>query len=277
MKLPEQTMPGQAGATQPSQNSIPDKGRCRAFELDVLRGLALLMMVLHHFIFDLRYILNLDVFAFQDTQWFVLILRPFFVNVFILVSGICCTFSRNNTKRGLRLLAVALALTATTVVFSALAPVNFYIIFNVIHILAIGILLYAGLTWIERRKNRSLPFIDAALLLIAGVVFWMPRVLTLWPFAVSYWTIPLGLLPQGLFQMDDYLPLFPWLGYFLLGAEIGRIVYPFRQSAFRQPPAWLLAAVKPLEFLGRHSLLVYVLHQPILLSVLFALRALGLI
>jgi uncharacterized membrane protein len=122
--------------------------RCRAFELDALRGLALLMMVLHHLVFDLRYLFALDVFAFQETWWFENLLRPTFLNVFLLVSGICCTFSRSNTRRGLRLLVVAIGFTAATSIVSWFSGLDFYILFNVLHLLAVGTLLYSGLTWL---------------------------------------------------------------------------------------------------------------------------------
>jgi len=84
---------------------MPDQTtKNRVFELDALRGLALFMMFLHHFIFDLRYIFGLDVFAWQESWWFINLLRPLFLNVFLVVSGISSSFSRSNTRRGLRLL-----------------------------------------------------------------------------------------------------------------------------------------------------------------------------
>ena len=168
----------------------------RAFELDALRGLALLLMVLHHFAFDLRYLLQLNVFAFQETWWFENLLRPLFLNVFLIVSGICCSFSRSNRRRGLRLLAVALGFTAVTSIVSVVIQTNFYIIFNVLHLLALGTLLYAGLNWFERKKGRRLVWVDVSLLLIMTVTIWLGILLPHWQSYASVWLLPFGLLPS---------------------------------------------------------------------------------
>ena len=259
---------------QPAASAAGD--RKRAFELDALRGLALLMMILHHLIFDLRYLFGLDVFAFQETWWFENLLRPTFLNVFLLVSGICCTFSRSNTKRGFRLLGVSLAFTLVTTVFSRLSGQDFYILFNVLHLLAVGTLLYSGLTWLERRRERRLTGIDVLLSLLAAVLLWLASLLPHWAANGSYWLLPLGLYPENVVGMADYLPIIPWLGFFLIGALIGRQAYADRRSAFPGAPDWLLQATRPREFMGRNSLLIYALHQLVLLPVLAGLQFLGL-
>jgi uncharacterized membrane protein len=248
----------------------------RAFELDALRGLALLMMILHHLIFDLRYIIGLDVFAFQESWWFENLLRPVFLNVFLIVSGICCTFSRSNTRRGLRLLSVALVFTVATTIAAQISGEDFYILFNVLHLLALGTLLYAGLTFAERRQDRRLVRVDVILLLLSSVLLWLAALLPHWQGSGSYWLLPLGLLPAGVVGMADYLPLIPWLGFFLVGALIGRQAYTGKQSVIPDAPSWLLTGSRPFGFVGRHSLLIYALHQPALLAILFTLRLAGL-
>ncbi len=262
MKQPEQAIMQEARS--------PGKA-CRAFELDALRGLALLMMILHHLIFDLRYLLELPVFAMQETWWFENLLRPVFLCVFIVVSGICSTFSRNNAKRGLRLGAVALAFTIATWIASRVSGLDLYIFFNILHLLAFGTLLYA---WVTRREKGGLT--DVILILLAVVTAWAGTILP------ERWTgtpllLPLGLVPVDVPGMSDYLPLFPWLGFFLAGALIGRIQYRDRCSAFPNPPQWLIDGTRPLVFMGQKSLIIYVLHQPILLGVLYGLRAVGVI
>lgn len=266
MKLPESAKPA-------ARSSKPG----RAFELDALRGLALFMMILHHLIFDLRYMLHLDVFAFQETWWFNNLLRPVFLNVFIVVSGISCTFSRNNTKRGLRLTGVALLFNLVFAGVSFFTGDEFYIIFSVLHLLAAGILLYSLLTVGERKQKKQLLHVDVIILLLGAVILWAAVLLADLQGKTGYWLIPFGLLPPDGIGMADYLPLIPWLGFFLVGAAIGRLVYTNRQSAFPGAPHQLLELSRPFCFLGRHSLLVYILHQPVLLAILYSLRFLGIL
>jgi len=262
LKLPEQAQPA---------------CRTRAFELDVLRGIAILMMILHHLIFDLRYLLELDVFEFQESWWFEYLIRPVFVGLFLLVSGICCTFSRSNVRRGLRLLAVAAGFTVVTTLVSIFSGLDLYIFFNVLHLLALGTLLYAAFTSREKNRQTASLRVDVLLLILSAALLWSGSILAYIPQVNHYWLLPLGLLPADSLGMGDYLPIIPWLGLFLIGALIGRRAYAHRGTAFPQAPAGLITATSPLSWFGRHSLLVYALHQPVILAVLYGLRALGLI
>lgn len=282
MKQPD---PNQPASKQTDRHQVDSKQpelnqpllRSRAFELDVLRGLALLMMMLHHFIFDLRYLLELDVFAFQETWWFEYLLRPVFVGVFLLVSGICCTFSRSNVRRGLKLLAVAAGFTVVTTLASIFSGIDLYIFFNVLHLLALGTLLYAAFSSQEKSRDATSVKVDVQLLILAAILLWGGSILAYIPQPESYWLLPLGLLPADSIGMGDYMPIIPWLGLFLIGALIGRRVYAHRGTAFPGAPAGLITATRPLSWLGRHSLWVYALHQPLILAVLYGLRALKLI
>lgn len=248
----------------------------RAFELDALRGMALVLMILHHLIFDLRYEFGLNVFGFQESWWFVEILRPSVLSVFLVISGISCTFSRSNTRRGLRLLGVALLFTVATTVVSNVAGGDYYILFNVLHLLALGTLIYSGLTFSERKQGIRKKYVDVILLLLAAVLIWLVPYLSMWQGKTGYWLLPLGLLPNMSVGMLDYLPLIPWLAVFFIGALIGRIAYANKKTAFPGAPNWLLAGSRPLEFVGRNTLIIYVIHQPLLLAILYGLRYVGL-
>jgi len=80
---------------------------------------------------------------------------------------------------------------------------------------------------------------------------------------------PLGILYPGFFSLD-YYPLFPWFGFVLTGMGLGYLLYiPERNSLLAKigslpAPEWLLLA-------GRQALLLYFLHQPLLLTALFFL------
>ena len=82
----------------------------------------------------------------------------------------------------------------------------------------------------------------------------------------SRWLFPLGLLYPG-FASSDYFPLFPHLGWFLLGAVLGRTAYRDKKTLLPKVPA----EAAPLRFFcwcGTHSLWIYLLHQPVIYGVI---------
>lgn len=248
--------------------------RVRAFELDALRGLAVIMMILHHFIYDLRYLLDLDVFAFQEQWWFDALLRPVFLFVFLVVSGICSTFSRSNARRGLRMTLAALLFTLATTAVWLITGMELAIFFNILHLLALGTLIYAGL---EKFCGRHQKVFDFVLLFTGAVLLWAGSILNQIPEPDGYWLLPLGILPPGNVGMGDYMPIIPWLGFFLVGALIGRLFYKSGSSLFTAPPFWLKQAAAPFAWTGKRALLIYIIHQPLLLVILYGLRALSII
>jgi len=84
----------------------------------------------------------------------------------------------------------------------------------------------------------------------------------------SYWLFPLG-FTTGSFYSSDYYPLFPYLGIVLLGVFIGKVFYKKKKSLF----PFYISGKDPFSFIGRHSLLLYVVHQPILLIIVYAVLA----
>ena len=93
----------------------------RAWELDFLRGIALIMMLFMHMSWDVRYEFGADIFSYLEKDWFWSFVHPIIVVLFVSVSGICCTLSRNNVKRGLKLLGASLVLTLVTFLITKFA------------------------------------------------------------------------------------------------------------------------------------------------------------
>ena len=144
------------------------KSSSRAYELDVLRGVAMIFVIFMHVSWDLRYAFGLAECNYLLAPWFEGLMHPFFLVVFVSVSGVCCTFSRNNIIRGLKLLIVALLLTAGSLFATYILHFEFLVIFNVLHLLTCGIFIYALIAHIEKKHQVS-PKLVNALMGFAGI------------------------------------------------------------------------------------------------------------
>ncbi len=259
----------------------------RAFELDALRGLSIVMMLCHHFIFDVRYILNIDTFAFQDSKLFNYVAQPLFLSIFLCVSGICCQFSRNNLKRAVRLGLAAITLSAMMGVFSIVFEEGLFVFFNILHLLTVGTFIYWFIERLEAQKAKKesiqpdqiiiIQSRNNVFFLIVGMVFLLGLQIVpeISGNVDTYLLLPLGILPKDYLPMGDYLPMIPWLGVFLMGIVIGRVRYHEKKSAFPGVPPTFLKLTRPFEWVGRNSLVVYLLHQPVMLAILFGGRYFG--
>lgn len=257
-----------------------EKIKSRIFEVDFIRGFVLILVVLFHLAYDLLTFLDLKAFAFILDPRFEAFFRKPFLGVLVLVSGISCSFSRNNFKRGLRMLFFALAFTAATYAIDRFVwPESGVIWFNIIHLVAVSTLIYSLLELLSRRKRKKKgergEEAFTAFLLLAGIyVLLLSQIIINFPFAkrpASWWLLPFSFPPEKLHMMD-YLPLFPWLGMFLAGAAMGRILYKEKKTRFPQTKSYLLSLMKPVIWIGENSLWVYILHQPLTLALVLGSR-----
>ena len=248
-------------------NKRPAKDR--AWELDFLRGIALLMMLFMHMSWDVRYEFRVDVFSYLEAGWFWSFVHPVIVVLFVSVSGICCTFSRNNVKRGLKLLAATLALGIGTYIITAFIGIECLIIFNVLAVLTCGIFLYALISLIEKKTNANEKVVNVIMGLIGLYIVICGCDIHYMDYSTdSIIFLPLGFEISGAPWMADYMPLFPWLGVFLIGCVIGRLCYKDKKTLFAGRGKMMAAVSRPVEFIGRHSLIIYLVHQPVVYVVL---------
>lgn len=241
----------------------------RVHLLDEIRGTAILLMVCYHAGYDLAAIFGVDIPFFFSAQ--MNLLRDIMGGSFFLISGCSCRLSRSNLRRGLQTLLFALIMSAVTWI---VIPEQ-VILFGVLHCLSCCMLLFALLgSWFDRIKPLPGALLSAAAFYLCFTIpsglfgglsyrFALPR--TLYECGFLF---PLG-FPSPRFFSSDYYPLLPWFFLFLCGAYLG--VY-IQGNRF---PAWCYRLhLRPLAFIGRHTLLIYLLHQPLIyggLSLLFSL------
>ena len=225
----------------------------RIWELDALRGVCILCVIVVHFLFDLSFFGGLDLTL---PAWYVFI-QEYGGAIFVVLSGVCVTLGSKSVRRGLIVFACGMLITAVTYGMYRLgmSGADVVVKFGVLHLLGVCMLIYPAF---KKLPPAALALLGLAIAItgyaIRGVV--VPQ----------HWLFPLGLTYEG-FTSSDYFPLFPQLGYFLIGAAIGKTAYrekrTFLPGAFQQTPV-----ARFFCWCGRQSLFIYLLHQPIVYGLL---------
>lgn len=230
----------------------------RIWELDMLRGAALIGMIGIHLIYDLVDLFG--VLPWRLPQWYLLFKNNYGA-LFLLISGVSVTLGSRCVRRGLTVFCAGFLCTAVTfgMYLAGMADAGIIIYFGVLQCLGCCMLL-----WPLFRKLPDWLLVCLGIGMAAAGLW-----LRLLRPEVPWLLIPFGFAP-GWFASSDYFPLLPNLGYFLLGAVLGRRVYAAKKSLFpdyrySRPPVGILCAM------GRHSLLIYLLHQPLLAAAVLLL------
>lgn len=215
--------------------------------MDAVRGLSLILMVFHHFFYDLVTFAGAPLWLFRNAVFDPL--HYFFAGLFIFISGISSNFSHSNVARGVKVIGVALVITLVTTVM------DMPIVFGILHLLGVCMLLYGLTQGFWQRLNGRLPWL-VPVLSAAGAAA-TAHLVNGYPSATPYlWMF--GLTTPG-FVSTDYFPLLPWIFVFLLGTWAGKYVREGRL------PKWFYETKVPFfPVVGRKSLLIYVAHQPLL-------------
>ena len=232
--------------------------------IDSLRGVAIALMIYFHFCYDLNHFGYLRLDFYHDPYW--LNLRTLIVSLFLFLVGVSLVLATQrgiNKPRYLRRLGLL-------VLFSMVISVNSYYMFpgrtvviGILHFIAIASvlgLLFIRLYWPSLLLGLALIVLDRY---FQNAFFDQP------------WIHWLGLMTHKP-QTEDYVPLIPWFGVVLLGIFAGQTLlrYPSRFTVLRAQ--WNNPLATGLSLAGRHSLLIYILHQPILFGALWGLSRMAL-
>lgn len=254
-------------ADAPKEQKTMPKGRIHL--LDELRGFALIFMVCYHAFFTIGY--------FFGWSWGADIIKvlypigPYFAGAFVVISGISSNLSHSNIDRGARLFFIAYIVSIAT--FLAVGNDN-AIRFGILHMLSVCMMLYGLIS----RIIKPIP-------IVIGVIFNV--ILFILTFTVSdgklsipfLWEMqlplewyqtdflyPLGFISNG-FSSGDFFPLLPWLFLFFAGSFFGRLAVQKKLPRFTYK-----SHIKPLAFIGRHSLIIYLAHQPVIFGVCYLVQ-----
>lgn len=232
------------------------KNKERIWELDAFRGLFILCVIVIHTIFDLEYFFNLNI----NTPKAYDFVQEYGGILFIILSGICVTLGTKFLKRGLIVFGAGMIITLVTFgMFKLDMPDSGIIIyFGVLHLLGLCMILYGLL---KHMKSWML-VIASAVFIILGIYFESLR-------SETYWLLFTGIRPY-MFSTGDYFPLFPNLGWFTFGIFLGRTVYKNKKSLMPRVPSDFFI-IRFFRFCGRHSLIIYLVHQPLVYGILMLL------
>jgi uncharacterized membrane protein len=222
----------------------------RIIEVDALRGIAIILMVMYHFLFDLDYfgLMNIQ----MNSLPIVLIQRVIGFS-FVFLVGVSIVLSQKNNKfgyrthmwRGFRITNYAILITAVTWIY----PHEGFITFGVLHMIALSTFV-APFFFRFSKKNLAL---GIAIILIG---IWLNLQTTDSKFL--FW---LGLSYPG-YQALDFYPMFPWFGVVLIGMAIGEKLYPNGKSLI----GFESEKLNKLAWIGKRSLKIYLVHQVILIG-----------
>lgn len=245
----------------------------RILEFDLLRGIAVILMMLDHLFYDLFSVMPMffrdypaksptavALYGAARTYWYHPVregARVVVIAIFLLLSGICSHFSKSNTKRGGRLLFLSLCITLFSFLIGALTnDVDFMISFGILHCIALSLLLIGlfqriGLNrWFFLALGVALTLVGIVLNADLRYVSYESR-----PFLETLWGQIVGTMYAG----SDSCALTLFGGPIFIGVFLGETLYKERRSLlFSRYREGIVTKI------GRNSLLFYVLHQALL-------------
>ena len=254
------------------ENCLKTQKSGRIWSMDELRGVAVFCMIFYHGFYTVGFLFGnyWGLFFFR----FFMPAEPFFAGLFMFISGIACNLSHSNLSRGLKLLALALGVTLVT----RLVVPEDVITFGILHFLAVCMIL-AGLLmkYVDRSRFSWIPVAICVLLyfmtkniqfgyLGPGGPLKLPLPGMLY---ATNWLAPLGFHNRA-FQSADYFPILPWIFVYAAGVFVGKLA-----KAGKFPTSLYRSRAPFFSWFGRHALILYLAHQPVIYGVCLLIQTLA--
>lgn len=234
--------------------------------LDSLRGGAMLLVILYHILYDLKFMYGVNIPRIitpgsPETEF----VHTCFLWVLFAVSGICSGFSKNSLKRGSVLYIIGYLITVGSSIF---VPSQL-IVFGVLSCFGACMVITSLIKPLTDRLPWQL-FLAISLVLWCmffefhrsgsiHLLFWE---ISFSPYSAFEYLYPLGIKGAD-FHSADYFPVIPYIFMFWTGAALYRPV-----SEHKLPDAFYGTKKGALSFIGKHSLIIYAVHQPVILLIM---------
>lgn len=228
--------------------------RKRYLLIDTIRGFAVINMILYHLCW------NIDNLTGIKLNWYhtgLALLWQFLIcGTFLLLAGFCIRFSSHILKHTIIIAICAMSITLVT----SITGDKTLIVFGILHCMTLCFIIFMLIKNFLNKISAKIGLYICILLFI--ITYNIPNgYLGLFGFGlylpegwyVSYWLSLLGLLSPD-FRSADYFPIFPYLFLFLAGYYISKLNFNIKKDI----------NIKFLSFIGQHSLIIYLIHQPIL-------------
>jgi uncharacterized membrane protein len=256
------------------------EGPNRIAAIDEIRGIAILCMLAFHgtVYYEMIFRVHLEFVRIPLVE-FVLIAGG---GLFIFISGVSCSFSKNNIRRGLVCFGFGLVISAITLVlWKGLDQQNTFIFFGILHLLGVSMIVF-GLTEkaVKKTAEKRSPLIGLAV--FSGL------------FAISYLMVYRGLWEQAVFALEpvqtlykwnllyvagypnwyafppiDFYPILPWILLFFAGGYAGIWIVKHRL------PDWITKVhIRPLVYCGQHTMVIYLIHPLVLYPAILLVKIL---
>ncbi len=227
----------------------------RSFELDLLRGGAVILMVLFHIGYDLAYFGYADYVTTRDIEW--ISFRGVILSMFLLAVGMSSYLAHKDAIAYSKLIKTVVKLSMISVLISFGSYLVFptqWIYFGVIHFIAVA--LVASLMFV---KVPTLSFV-IGVGIIGSYLMGVSPLDGLYIYSVLYWNIPVHTV--------DVVSFTPWFGVVLIG------IFVMEKNIFGLS-VMQNVSTRRVSFLGQHSLAIYLLHQPILFGLFYTIKLMG--
>lgn len=220
----------------------------RIFEIDFLRVIAICLMIIFHLVYDLNEFAGIQI-NYEAPLWYYI--GKASAITFIFVAGISSGFSRKPYIRGFKVLAFGMIITIITYFFDK----SQYIRFGILHFLGVSMILFSVLNRFKKWQ-----------LIILSIICLAMGTISANSIVSTFLLIPFGFMYSG-FNSMDYYPIFPYLSVFILGILAFKIYYYKGKSLFN-----LNYSTKFIKFVSSNSLIIYLIHQPVFLLIIYIIN-----